>query len=70
MSAAFFHHDLAGIRQDAMSGLRELQQLSCQGLDALLVHVGSFQVRRSDGFKPISEKGQEVAILMQELADV
>ena len=70
MSPAFFYHDLTSARQGALSGLRELQQFAYQGFDAALVHVGSFQVCLVDGFIPISEKDQEVAILMQGLADV
>lgn len=70
MNPALIHHDRTCTRQGAPAGLRELQQLSCQGLDALLVHVKSFQVRLVDGFIPINEKGQGVVTLRQGASDV
>lgn len=66
MNAASFNNDLAGARQGAMSGLCELQQLSCQGIDASLVHLSSFQVRRSDELQLIGRTG---ACLTKELSD-
>ena len=69
MSAAICQHGLIGIRQDAI-GLRELQQLSCQGLYASLVHVKSFLVRLVDGGISIRKKGQRVVMLRQGADDV
>lgn len=65
MSAAFFYHDLAGTRQGATSGLRELQQLSCQGMDASLVHQSSFQVRLVDEFHLIDGSTRHVGSFTQ-----
>lgn len=66
MSPAFFYHDLAGARQGALSGLCELQQLSCQGSDASLVHLSSFQFRRFDE-RQLIERMEECPT--EELAD-
>lgn len=65
MISASFHHDLAGIRQDAMSGLGELQQSSCQGLNAALVHVSSFQVQFFDEGQLIEESFRHVGSFIQ-----
>lgn len=65
MSPAFTYHDLTSARQGALSGLHELQQLSCQASDASLVHLKSFQFRRFDEDQLIERIVRGVGVFTQ-----